>query len=203
MTSAAAPFERQHAQHLAPRETEMAQHAELAPPRPGERREAGGHARERDEDRRRLQRVGGGEGAVEDGERAAVDVARVVELRAGHASRSPSRGPRNRLRVRARREVDRDVVRERVAGDGAIVREVDHERAPGARVVAEGAGHRGSSRGGPRAAPSLPRRFASRRGPRTLPRSTRGRRPSRGGASGGSAWKPRKSASHPGVARSP
>src|SRR5262249_35427635 len=65
-------FDPQEVKHLAAAQAQEAKHAEFAPPRPGERREAARDAREPDDDRDRLERVGHREAAVEELERAAV-----------------------------------------------------------------------------------------------------------------------------------
>ncbi len=70
-----AAFERQHGADLSARHAEVAQHAEFAPPCRRQRREARRHAGEADADRHRLDQVGDQEGAVEDGQADAANLA--------------------------------------------------------------------------------------------------------------------------------
>jgi len=122
-------LQREEAQHLAAREAEEAQHPELAPPRPRERGEAAGDAREADHDGDRFQRIRHREAAIEDGERAPAQLRGVLEgkpaclrQRAAHRRLSP-------LRVHPRREVDREIVGARVAGERPVSLRRNQDRA--------------------------------------------------------------------------
>ena len=180
------------------REAEVAQHAELAPPRPGERGEAAGHAGERDHDRDRLERVGDGEAcgrrprASAGGCSAASssDEARHVGQRG--ADRRPDDAQRRRRGPRGARA--RSLARASPRGR-AIVLEVHQHRAPGARVVAE---HAGDDDGhGPARDRQRDRARLSRQPCRSTAASLDPDRHSarrRAGASRGRAWKPREHA---------
>src|SRR5579862_4585815 len=72
-------LDREELQDLAAFQSQETQHAELAPPRPRQRREAAGDSREPDHHRDRLEGVGHGEGAVEDLEGYALQARRILE----------------------------------------------------------------------------------------------------------------------------
>ena len=134
-------FGRQHGGDLPPRDADVPQHAELAPPREHQRAERRRQADQAERDRGRLQRIGHRERAVEDAQRHGTDVAGRRERR---ARRPRQRAPRVRAARRRRGasgiEDQRGIVRRGVAGQLRIQRAVDDDRALLPRIVAPHAG---------------------------------------------------------------
>ena len=136
-------FDREHRADLAARHAEVAQHAELAPPRERLRTEARAHAEEADQHGGDFQRVGDRERAIEYRERDRLQLARrwrsrrlprPRKPRACAARRSSSVAPLARCSAASFARAS--------PGELRVERAVDDDRAVLPRVVAPDAGHR-------------------------------------------------------------
>ena len=106
----------------------MAQHAELASPSGGQCGEAGRDAGQADHHSHGFQQIGDGEGAVEDTQADGADFAG-----AGGLQRTLAAGGDQRrgylIGDRAGRERDGGIIGQPVAGQAAVVGQIDHQRA--------------------------------------------------------------------------
>jgi len=96
-------FRGEHGADLRTGEAEVAQHAELAPPREHDGAEAGREPEQADQHRHGLHRIGDGEAAVEDAQRQLPDLPRRGEVDPGGSGQRADRVHRLGRR-RARRE---------------------------------------------------------------------------------------------------
>ena len=130
------PLSGEHGADLSPRHSEVAQHAELAPPREHQRAEARGEPEEADDHSHRLERIGHREGAIEDLERDFADLSGAGDLEVRRARDARLDLARHARRVRARREPQCRVVGVGVARMAQVLVALDQHRALLARVIA-------------------------------------------------------------------
>ena len=128
-------FLRQHPANLATGQAEVTEHAELAPPGRRQRGETGRDTSQADDDGDRFEQVGDGEGAVENTQAERPDLSRPSDFQHARAGQGGQRRS-HPAGIGIRCQIDRCIIDQTVAGQAAVVGQVDHDGAGLPRIVA-------------------------------------------------------------------
>ncbi len=128
-------FDAQQFRDLASAQAQMAQHAELAAPRPGLCGKGRADPGQADQNRRHFQGVSNGEAAIEHRQRNLADVGRLGDIQPRGLRQGADRGDHCGFFGSGRKR-NGDVVDARIAGPAEIVGAIDDDGAVAARIVA-------------------------------------------------------------------